>query len=555
MAMPCGGLTAMRGRAAAAVLSALLVGVTAGCLATPHYKPPTKAYYVSPDGDDSASGTSPGDAWRTLARVEKTALVPGDRVFLRGGARFAGTVTINAREAGDAEQPVVVGSYGEGRATIAPGDEPGISVRNTAGVEIRDLTLAGPGATETSQAGVNLYNDADGGRRRHVTVSDVEVSGFRVGVAVGSAVVGSGFRDVAVRRADLHGNRDAGLLTYGPRFDAIRPAYAHENVTLEQVRSFDNLGDPSVNNRHTGSGIIIGGVRHATVRESSAHDNGRHSGLRAPMGPVGLWAYDSTRVLIEHSYAYRNHTGNERDGCGFGLDLNTSHSTLQYNLSFQNEGPGYYLYQSRRDGRHQDNTIRYNISSDDGRKMPHHGALTVYGKDVRDLDVYNNTVVMRRSPAGEGTVMLVDARVRGVRVRNNILVSDTYPLVTSSASTLDRVVFQGNQYHATGSWTVKWRGTEYRSLATWRDATRQERVGTRTSGTSADPCLKGGALPGITSSTNAKSIVPRCPREGLDLRSLAGVDPGPFDYFGHRLTTPPVVGAANPEPSRMERPS
>ncbi|MFI2436687.1 right-handed parallel beta-helix repeat-containing protein [Streptomyces sp. NPDC018693] len=537
----------MAGRAAVALAGALLAGVTAGCVSLPHYAPSVRTYYVSADGDDSAAGTSPDRAWRTLARADRTALEPGDRLLLRGGTRFAGTLTIGADEAGDADRPVVVGSYGEGRATVSAGSSPGVSVHNTAGVEIRDLTVVGPGTAESDQAGVNLYNDAAGGeRKRHVLVTDVNVSGFRVGVAVGSSVVGSGFRDVTVRRAQLHGNRDAGLLTYGPRLDAARPAYAHENVALERVDAFDNAGDPSVNNRHTGSGIIIGGVRGATVRESRAYDNGRRSGPRAPVGPAGLWAYDSTGVLIEHSAAYRNHTGNNLDGSGFGLDSNTSDSTVQYNLSFHNDGPGYYVFQHDRNGRHRNNTIRYNISSNDGRKLPHHGALTVYGIDVRDLTVHNNTVVMRTSPAGPGTVMLVHSRIHGVSIRNNILVSDGYPLVTSEAATTDRIVFQGNQYHATGSWTVRWPDAEYRSLAAWREATGQERVGTRASGTSADPCLSGGALPDITSPANAAAIVPRCPHAGLDLRSLFGTDPGPVDYFGHRLTTPPVIGAAQP---------
>ncbi|MFE9775355.1 right-handed parallel beta-helix repeat-containing protein [Streptomyces sp. NPDC005931] len=537
----------MSGRAAAAFAGMLLVGVTAGCVATPHYTPSTKAYYVSPDGDDSAPGTSPDRAWRTLARAERTALEPGDRLLLRGGARFTGTVTIKEQEAGDPGRPVVVGSYGEGRATISSGGAPGVSVHNTAGVEIRDLILVGAGATATGQAGVNLYRDAEGGgHERRVIVSDVDVSGYRVGLSVGSTVAGSGFRDVTVRRTELHGNRDAGLLTYGPRFDAERPAYAHENVALERVEAFDNHGDPSVDDRHTGSGIILGGVRRATVRDTSAHDNGRSSGLRAPVGPVGLWTYDSTRVLIEHSTAYRNHTGNDLDGSGFGMDSNTSRSTLQYNLSYQNDGPGYYVFQHDRNGRHRDNTIRYNVSSDDGRKLPHHGALTVYGIDVRDLAVHNNTVVMRESPAGAGTVMLLHSRIRGVTVRNNLLVSDRVPLVTSEAGTPDRVVFQGNQYRATDSWTVRWRDTEYRDLAAWREATGQERVAERATGTSADPCLSGGALPGVTSRTEATGIVPRCPHDGLDLRALFRTDPGPVDFFGHRISRPPATGAAEP---------
>ncbi len=85
---------------------------------------------------------------------------------------------------------------------------------------------------------------------------------------------------------------------------------------------------------------------------------------------MGLWTYDSTAVLMEHNLSYRNHTGNDRDGSGFGLDSNVSDSTIQYNLSFHNDGPGYYTFQHDRNGLHRDNTIRYNISADDGRKLP-----------------------------------------------------------------------------------------------------------------------------------------------------------------------------------------
>ncbi len=209
------GRDTVSGRIAVALAGTVLAVAGAGCLATPHYQPTARTYYVSPDGDDEAAGTSPGRAWRTLERAERTALEPGDRLLLRGGARFPGTVTVGAHEAGDAARPVVVGSYGGGRATVSAGRLAGVSVHNTAGVEIHDLVVQGAGARATDQAGVNLHTD-EGGRRRHVVVSGVDVSGFRVGVSVGSTAAGSGFRDVTVRRATLHGNRDAGLLTYGP---------------------------------------------------------------------------------------------------------------------------------------------------------------------------------------------------------------------------------------------------------------------------------------------------------------------------------------------------
>ncbi|MEV7793322.1 right-handed parallel beta-helix repeat-containing protein [Streptomyces sp. NPDC087512] len=537
-----------RRRAAVYLTAAVAVGIAAGC-STPHYVPRGATYYVSPHGDDRADGTSAGKAWRTLARADKAALHPGDRLLLQGGARFAGTVTIGARDAGDARRPVTVGSYGGGRATIAATGTPGVSVHDTAGVEIRDLTLSGPGARSTGEAGVNLYADKAGaGAEKHVTVTGVDISGFRVGMAMGSAAAGTGFRDVTVRDADLHGNRDAGLLTYGPAFDVHHPAYAHENLLLEDVRAYDNAGDPTASHRHTGNGIVLGGVRHATVRDSTAHDNGDQSARHAPAGPVGMWAYDSTRVLIEHSSSYRNHTGADVDGSGFGLDSNTSHSVVQYNVSYQNDGSGYYVYSHPANGAHADNTIRDNVSADDARKLPQHGALTVYGSRVHDLRIYQNTVTMSHSPGGDGTVVLLRPGNSGISLRNNILVSDGDPLVTADrVLTPAQVVFQGNQYHAaSGHWTVRWGGHRYTDLAAWRDGTGQERVNGKPSGTSAAPCLKGGALPAPATPGDVGLFTPRCAQDGLDLTALFGIDPGTVDVLGHKVPTPPVIGAVQP---------
>ncbi|MYS73950.1 right-handed parallel beta-helix repeat-containing protein [Streptomyces sp. SID5926] len=538
----------MPGRAAFALTAALAAGIAAGCSATPHYVPHGTTYYVSPGGDDSADGTSPDAAWRSLTRADKAELRPGDRLLLQGGARFAGTVTVGKGEAGDASRPVTVGSYGAGRATITSTHTPGVSVHNTAGVEIRDLALTGPGAHHTGEAGVNLYADArDGGDRRHVTVEDIDVSGFRVGVAVGASGTGPGFRDVTVRQVDLHGNRDAGLLTYGPAFDPKHPGYAHEDVVVEAVHAHGNAGDPTATERHTGSGIILGGVREATVRDSSAYDNGARSARRAPAGPVGIWAYDSTRVRIEHNSAYRNHTGSKVDGGGFGLDSNVSHSTVEYNTSFHNDGSGYYVYSATGNGAHTDNTIRYNVSVDDGRKLPAHGALTVYGSQVRDLSIYQNTVTMSRSPGGPGTVVLLRPGNSGITFRNNLLVSDGDPLVSAdTALTTDRVLFQGNQYAASGRWSVKWGTHRYPDLDAWRSHTGQERVEGRPSGTSAAPCLTGGALPDVDRPADARLLTPRCPRPGLDLRGQFGTDDAAVDLFGHTVPTPPDIGAIQP---------
>ncbi|MEV0321466.1 right-handed parallel beta-helix repeat-containing protein [Streptomyces sp. NPDC050658] len=539
-------------RAPCALLAVGALIAAGGCAATPHYDT-TRTYYVSPDGDDGHDGTSPDDAWKSLARAERVALHPGDRLLLEGGARFTGTVTLGASEAGDADRPVVIGSYGDGRAEIEARGTPGVSVHDTAGVEIRDLTVSGNRAAYVRDGGINLFAERPGGAQLdHVEVSGVEVSGFRVGIAVGAAERAAGFRNVTVDQAELHGNKDAGLLTYGGKFDARRPTYAHQDIEVTDVEAHGNEGDPEAADRHTGDGIILGGVRHATVRDSSAHDNGSDAAAEAPSGPVGIWAYDATDVVLEHNVAYRNHTGSDVDGAGFGFDENVSDSAMQYNLAFHNDGPGFYAYTRVVNGAHRDNTIRFNLSADNGRRLPRFGGLAVYGHDVRDLRIYQNTVVMTALDDGRSgpALRLMDGET-GVTVRNNSFVTDGSPLALADPDlTARNVLVQGNNYRAPqGQWTVQWGEGTYSGLKAWNKATGQEQLGGEPTGLTVDPCLAGGELPAVRSPGDAPLLAPTCTAlsgAGLDLRDLFGVDPGTVDYFGRDLGTPPPVGAALP---------
>ncbi|MFG2651866.1 right-handed parallel beta-helix repeat-containing protein [Streptomyces sp. NPDC048436] len=538
-----------------AFAAAIALTATAGCAATtPHYTPAAVTYYVSPQGDDQNDGSSPGKAWRSLARAERVALEPGNRLLLEGGARFSGTITVNGTEAGSADRPVVIGSYGEGRATVVAKGTPGISVHNTAGVEIRDLTVTGNRAAYTGDGGINLYADRPGGGRLdRVSISGVTVSGFQVGIAVGGSEKHDGFKNVTVSQSKLHGNKDAGLLTYGPEFKPGEPAYAHEDFKITDVDAYGNSGDPKAVERHTGDGIILGAVRHAMVRGSSAHDNGGKSATTAPSGPVGIWAYDATDVVLEHNTAYRNHTGSDVDGAGFGFDENVSHSKMQYNLAFHNDGPGFYTYTRKVNGAHTDNTIRYNLTSDDGRKLPRFGGLAVYGHDVRNLRIYQNTVVMTATKSGRSgpALRLMDGE-RGVTVRNNDFVTDGSPLaLVDKGLTAKNVLLQGNNYRAAqGKWTVQWGGSAFSGLKTWSKATGQERLDGRLVGLTVDPCFAGGKLPAVNSPDDAHLLAPDCSAladKGLDLVTLFGTDPGSVDYFGRSVGTPPPVGAALPQ--------
>ncbi|MFR9799531.1 hypothetical protein ACL02U_27105 [Streptomyces sp. MS06] len=150
------------GAAAALCAAALLL---AGCrMPAPHVPVRDNAqggrtFYVSPDGDDRAGGRTPETAWRTLTHADSMRFRPGDVLRLRGGARFPGTFSIGAGDAGDAGKPVVVESYGTGRATIAASGTRGIEVHDTGGVTVRNLIVTGDAESYREQDGIAFVSD------------------------------------------------------------------------------------------------------------------------------------------------------------------------------------------------------------------------------------------------------------------------------------------------------------------------------------------------------------------------------------------------------------
>jgi hypothetical protein len=68
------------------------------------------AYYIdSRFGDDGNAGTAAGSAWKSLARVERVRLLPGDSVLFRRGSLFEGRLVI--ADSGRQGKPIVLTDY------------------------------------------------------------------------------------------------------------------------------------------------------------------------------------------------------------------------------------------------------------------------------------------------------------------------------------------------------------------------------------------------------------------------------------------------------------
>lgn len=515
-------------------------------------------YYLSPAGSDTADGRSPESAWQTLARVNAQRLAPGDEVLLQGGAHFDGPLILEPEDRGSIAAPIVVTSGPGGPAVIDSTGTAGIYIHSTSGIAVSGIDIAG-GAGVVAD-GIAAFNESSARLVDGVSISDVDVSGFINGISVGGTT--TGFGAVTVRDSQIHDNARDGLTFYGPRIDAAAPVYANADVLVDGVASFANTGQPDDLTSNSGSGIIIGSTERATVTRSVAHSNGAL--CNAPLGPSGIWSYDSTKVLFESNVSYSNHTGTgTADGNGFDFDVNTSDSVMQYNLSYGNDGAGFFVFTFEPNSLQQGNTVRYNVSSNDVRRREFYAGLMIAtgapatapkGTGIARTQLYNNTIVMSANAEGRPAAFRMYGDLSDVVIANNVFVtSGGSPLAVADGQSPEQTRMAGNLYFsADGAPIFQWDSTRYGTFEDWSASTDQERTAGASTGTYADPQLPSAfaAVPvtdaaQLRSATNLRTpVASPAALGGIDLQAL-GIDRGRATYFSDSHPCPgPGVGAA-----------
>ncbi len=494
-------------------------------------------YFVSATGNDDRPG-SEAEPWRTLAKVNATALQPGDRVLLEGGRTFAGPLELGSDDRGTPTRNLVVTSFGAGRAVIDGGNGRAVTVDGCDHVLLQRLKLVGAGR-KTGNVTDGLFLAHSSGS----TVDDVEVTGFRH-----SGVEISGTRDVRITDVYAHENGFAGIHSGG---DLSR------NLYVGHCRAENNPGDPSIRDNHSGSGIIVGRAEVALVEHSEATFNGWDQPWTGN-GPVGIWTYDADRVTIQHCVAHHNRS-TAHDGGGFDLDGGVTNSVLQYNYSHDNFGSGYLICQYEGAPRFANNVVRYNVSQDDGL-FDHDAGIFVWvgGEGMESTLVHNNTIWNTKGSAvAYGIAEDHAGALPEIRFFNNIFVSRG-PQVLGRPGTREKVgAFRGNLYWAMGERGFRVEG--FTSLADWAAASGQERMDGRIVGLFADPGLPRSGPAMLTDPAELHRLVEYLLSEGspavaagLDLRKDFGIDPGPVDFYGNPLPPEgrPSIGAHEPRAPR-----
>lgn len=532
-------------------------------LAVPFMQASGAVYYVSPDGDDAATGRTKKTAWRTVERINTTNFKAGDAILFEGGRIFEGTLRFNENDSGRSGKPVKVGAFGTeraGRPILRPGAGRGIDLYNVSWFQIADLVIEGRGPKANTEDGILLLSSRQDGVG-HIVIENVEVTGFGdAGVSIGVWETERGFEDVRITRSSFHDNRKAGVHTWGKWGRGI---YSHRKIYIADSIAFNMKG---------GSGLILSSVDGGIIERCIAHTNGEEVS-----GAAGIWAWDANNILLQYNESYGNRT-TRVDGDGFDFDGGVTNSVMQYNYSHDNDAAGFLLAQYAFAPQAMENiVVRYNISENDCRKRDY-GAIHIWKAraedEIRNVRIYQNTVYLsggevRESEleANEEEVRASTGWVRGgsaiaiisstvsVSIKNNLFYTTGGRALVSVVPGQEDLFFCSNAYWpGEDRFLIQWKGGFYASLTDWLEAApRQERINSQILAIHADPMLvapgTGGTIgsPGLLSGLKAYRLRPDSPLQGrgVDLAGSFGIDPGTKGFYGDPVAkeAPPSIGA------------
>jgi hypothetical protein len=332
-------------------------------------------YYVdSQAGDDSKTGTSRHQAWRSLDKVTASSFAPGDCVRFRAGGLWPGPLVIKAQ--GIKGHPVVFEAYGSGaRPRIdAAGRVPdAIVVSNAQYVVLKDfevtnLGAVGSGTNTPPRRGVHIIAD-NIGTLTNIVVSDLfihDVNGTQRIKDNGGIIfttrgqrVPSRFDGLRIERNIIWRIDRSGIVaqSYHARRNRWFPSL---NVVIRD-NWLGNVGGDGITPWATDGCLVERNIVQGANERAGTYNAG-----------IWPWSTDNTVLRLNRASGVKT----TLDGQGFDSDYNSHHTVIEYNLSHDNAG-GFLLVCTPGSRRAEDNcgnfgtVVRYNISRHDLARTIH----------------------------------------------------------------------------------------------------------------------------------------------------------------------------------------
>ncbi len=402
------------GRRAVATIAALLLAGAGIVAAQPAAAANTTYYINSATGNDSAAGTSPATAWKTLAAANSRTFGAGDQILLARGGSWTGQLA--PLGSGSAAAPITISAYGTGAAphidgsTVSTGGA--VQLVNQSYWTIENLDVVSNSGVDnfgtlttdgTPRSGIQVRNTVgnstvSGIIIRNNTVSDVNgcfhctgidahVNG---GIVVDTTALGANFNGVLVEGNHVENVGRTGITVWDASYFTTSMTAIVQSALSTNVRIRNNtVIEPD------SDGILAFGTDGAVLEYNVVRGAGQRTieGSTMPAS-AGLWPTRAMNTLVQFNEVSETQL-HGTDGQGFDVDLASINTRVQYNYSHDNEG-GFLLMMG---GYSSDVVVRYNLSINDawsGEK----GIITFSWGVPGPVRIYNNTfVIPEDSPA------------------------------------------------------------------------------------------------------------------------------------------------------------
>lgn len=484
-----------------------------------------RSFYIHENGADTNEGIRESP-WKTISKLNEVDFQAGDTLYLQGGAIFDGTLQLDSLDSGNESLPVVVTSYGEGKASIHSGNDGAVVLNQSKYVRVENLHLVGSGRKDgNTKNGMEVINSS------HIIIGSLEIEGFqKSGLLVFTS------SHIKVNHIYAHENGAAGISISG-----LNSKTDCQDIYVGNCLAENNPGDPTNLTNHSGNGIIAGNCQKVTIEYCAATNNGWDM-PRIGNGPVGIWAYEADSLTIQHCVSYRNKTskGGE-DGGGFDLDGGVTNSIIQYCLSYENDGSGFGIFQYNGASPWKNNTIRFNISENDGLVSTAHAGIYIWNgsndeNQFTDCFIYNNVIY---NAPGTTIRFHEESKRKTFKYYNNIFVGKDE--LTKGRSVED--TFLGNNWWSlAGGFNMN----SIKSFNTWITKTGQEKRNGEIKGVNINPGFENAQGKLITSPLELRTFTKYrlsqnslLRTKGLDLKTTFGIETGSKDFNGNLV---PVMG-------------
>lgn len=383
-------------------------------------------YYVDEDGgDDSNSGTSEGEAWSSLDKVNNTEFKPGDTLLFQRGDTWTGQ--LSPKGSGEEGKPITIGAYGEGDSFPRidgnnwcgeNGDNLEERIFNAAVYfynqqywEITSLEVTNRIPGENPDDHIKKYGilimGEDAGTLKHMYVNGCYVHdvvshpiGQQAGIGRGGIIyiirgnqTPTSWDDIVVENNKVGPNINHYGINFLSTWGSSR--FAHESGIPDSEYAGKRVNSTNIvirNNycKDIGNAAICPSAYSNVLIEHNTCD-GCNSG---PNGNVPVWWENGDYTVVQFNEVFGSGASDSKeDSQAFDADVNAKLNYIQYNYTHDNPSGAFFECAL---GTPYTTHIRYNISENDGYGTNSYGGgavVTIGGYSSgpnSKMYVYNN---------------------------------------------------------------------------------------------------------------------------------------------------------------------